>query len=343
MAVVLSRWTSSASGTSSGNSPAQLTMNSSASTSRSRSMNGEGSIELNNWPSSRTWTSMTPLPGGMSSPTAVRGFDGMLDLESDARILSGSPAKRPAVLERHQPVAEGAPRVAVKAQVNEPGRAEEPHVRGPVPGHEAHVVAHRVILDREQLEEGDASEQTLDRAQTGARLGERKVVEHVRADDEIEAPLESQAGHFAEAAAADVAATAIAPDDVGARIDSEVAEVRPGAQQQRAPAPFAAPDVEYRANRALEQVLGGGDREPDTPRERARMRERIPRLAVPVVEVPAVVSLAVPAAGSRVLLHRSRRPRAALSCERRAASARAASSAVGPRVTRSICRIAPKW
>jgi hypothetical protein len=68
----VSRWITSRSGAFRGTSEAQVTMNSSAAGSRSRSWNGDESMGLKSWRRSRTRTSIVPDAGTLpGSPVAI--------------------------------------------------------------------------------------------------------------------------------------------------------------------------------------------------------------------------------------------------------------------------------
>src|SRR5690606_19437442 len=84
------------------------------------------------------------------------------------------------------------------------------------------------------------------------------------------------------------AARAMARDRVFAAVEAEVARVRAQTQQRRAPRALAAADVEHAAQRALEVVLGGGDRERDLARQALRAADAA--AAVPGVEIALVVA-----------------------------------------------------
>jgi hypothetical protein len=84
-------------------------------------------------------------------------------------------------------------------------------------------------------------------------------VQDIVADHDIEAAPNARPVQRSDVAAADVAARAVAPNRVGARLESQIFEMRPLAPQRRAPETLAAADIERAARAAPEQLLREGD------------------------------------------------------------------------------------
>src|SRR5262249_54108872 len=72
------------------------------------------------------------------------------------------------------------------------------------------AIAGDVVAAREELEERDAFEHVGDAGEPGVDLGGLEVMQHVAADDQVEAAIEAQRREIAEPREADVAAAAVA-------------------------------------------------------------------------------------------------------------------------------------
>lgn len=110
-------------------------------------------------------------------------------------------------------------------------------------------------------------------------------MQHVIADDDVEALASGGRGQRREVSPANVAASAETPDRVRARLDALVGEMRALAPKRRAPEPLSASDVERVARAAPQQLLGERDDRAGYPRALGRCRNAMPRMTVPAVVV----------------------------------------------------------
>ena len=82
-------------------------------------------------------------------------------------------------------------------------------------------------------------------------------MQDVGADDQVEAPLESESPEITETTEAKVAELAVATHDVLAGIDANIADARPCVPKHGAPTSLSATDVQNVPDLSLEQILGG--------------------------------------------------------------------------------------
>ena len=116
-------------------------------------------------------------------------------------------------------------------------------------------------------------------------------MDHIRADDEIKAPLEPQIAEIPQPTEPDVPAATVAADYIGTGIQTDVLNSGPQLPQYCSPDPFATADIQYPANAALEQVLGDRDREVDPPLEHRSIDHGVLRITIPAIEVRLIVLL----------------------------------------------------
>src|SRR5688500_491444 len=131
-------------------------------------------------------------------------------------------------------------------------------------------------------------------------LGRRDVVQHVRTDDNVERANEFQLVERAEAPEADVSPRAEALHHVLARVDPGVARSGTEATQCLTPAALAAADIQHGSHGPAEEVLGDTDDERRPARDVGGRLHSAPRVAVPSVEVGAVVALHAAAASGKI-------------------------------------------
>ena len=128
-----------------------------------------------------------------------------------------------------------------------------------------------------------------DRAQSALDVARVDVLQDVGADDEVDVARQSHRAEFAEAAAANVARLAVALERVLARLDADVAHVASHAPEHREPRRFAAADVEHGANATPEMIFGDRTREANLSLEAVSRRDAVGGMAIPAVEVFAIV------------------------------------------------------
>src|SRR6185437_15672875 len=153
------------------------------------------------------------------------------------------------------------------------------------------AIAFHLVLGREGLDVGDTPQPGPDGRESTFDLGGGDVLEHVGADDEIETSAQAEPRQVAQVAAPDVPRGPVPLECVVARVDAGVFDVAAHAPQHRKPRAFAAPDVEDAPQASTEHVFRHGDGEPHLARETVACRDTIDWIAVPAVEVPAVVTL----------------------------------------------------
>ncbi|HEY2897133.1 MAG TPA: hypothetical protein VGJ12_08360 [Gemmatimonadaceae bacterium] len=107
----------------------------------------------------------------------------------------------------------------------------------------------------------------------------------VVADHDVEAAANAGGAQRCDVALADVAARAIAPDGVRARLEPQIFETRPLACERRAPESLAAADIERVARAASEQLLRQGDDRASDACALGCGGNAMPRMAVPAVVV----------------------------------------------------------
>ena len=135
----------------------------------------------------------------------------------------------------HAPVERGRPlQIAVQVALDVIGLGEQPEVR-------------------------NAAEPMRERADSGSQHRRWNVVKDIVADHDVEAAADAWCVQRSDVTVADVAACAVAPNGVRARLDSQVFQSRPLAAQGRAPESLAAADIERVARAASEQLLGERD------------------------------------------------------------------------------------
>jgi len=146
-------------------------------------------------------------------------------------------------------------------------------------------IALDVIGAREQAQVGDAAQPLRQRRQRRPERRRGDVVQHVIADDDVEALARRRRGQRREVSLANVAASAVAPDRVRARLDASIVEMRALAEECRAPEPFSASDVERVARATPEQLLGERDDRASRARALGRGGNAMPRVTVPAIVI----------------------------------------------------------
>lgn len=194
-------------------------------------------------------------------------------------------------LQRRHPPLQPRPQIAMRPARQQPRLLELAQVPLRGAGDEAVHVAIGVIAAGEYFEEGDAFEHVDDAAQARADFRGLEVVQHVGADDEIEAGIEAQVFELAEGGQADVAAAAVAVDHVLAGVQPAVARLRAQRAQVGAPRRFAAAHVEHAADGATEVVLGLRHGQRHLAAQLGGRGDGVVRVAVPLVEIGAIVGL----------------------------------------------------
>src|SRR6185437_6954004 len=135
--------------------------------------------------------------------------------------------------------------VAVGSAEREPRAPEQPPVhsrRALVP---SVAVAFHLVLGREGLDVGDPAQQTSHRGETAAYVALGEVLQHVRADDEIDVPRQTKARQLGHRALSDVALGAESPDHIIARVHANVPRAWPEPRQNRLPGRLATTYVEH--------------------------------------------------------------------------------------------------
>src|SRR5262249_42116713 len=126
---------------------------------------------------------------------------------------------------------------------------------------------------------------------TTAQLACRHVVQHVGTNDEVELAVEAQFAELTERSKPDIARLAVARDNVFAAVDAQILDLRTQLAQRLAPDAFPATYVEHAAHVAAEVILGSRDGERNLALELLARCDRVPRIAIPLLEVGAVVGL----------------------------------------------------
>lgn len=180
----------------------------------------------------------------------------------------------------------------VRAQRGEAERFQTVAIEACPPGVETFRIALNTILARERLQERDATAQFGKPGQAAVELARGQVMKHVAADEQVDRRAWAQVFEVPEPREVQVSARAEAADRIFAAVETEVLQSGTQFRQRGPPCALAAADIQYRAQRALEMVFGGGDRERDLAGEARGTADRLLAqrgVAVPALEIGGVV------------------------------------------------------
>ncbi len=175
---------------------------------------------------------------------------------------------------------------------DETGVGEDAPVLGLAPVMPALEVAFHVVPGRVRFQKGHAAQESGNVTDAPLQGCVADVLQHVRADDEIEPTAERHRGELLEGAQLDVAPLAVPPDDILARVDTDVPDVGTDPTKLGAPGALAGADVEHGPDRAAQEVLGYAGDEPDLAANGLRRVDPGTRIAVPFGVVGFVIRLA---------------------------------------------------
>jgi hypothetical protein len=148
-----------------------------------------------------------------------------------------------------------------------------------------------LVLAREDLQEGDPPHQGPEVGQAAVEDVRGQVVDHAGAHDEVEGAPEAERVEVLERSRPEVAAPPEPPYRVFAGVHAQVPDARTDGPDEAAPVALPAAHVEDRADRPAQQVLAHGHGHAHRPGALGAGMHAMARVAVPLVEIRAIVDV----------------------------------------------------
>lgn len=154
-------------------------------------------------------------------------------------------------------------------------------------------VALDVIMFREEFEPRQAARVQHELLECSPESARRDVVQHTAADHKVESfrkfGVQGELIKRLDRTTAQPASRPESPDCILTWFHAHIPQVRSHRRQDGLPMPFARTDIEHSANRSIEHVLRGSEREADDASDLRRCAHTMLTIAIPLVEIRLVV------------------------------------------------------